>query len=577
MKRKLIDYDVFERIESDSMSAAQRELVDAEPILSKALGSCGVALRCYGPDTVVYESCDGSFVHATYKIQDKHVVFENIEQLVIDEDDSKKKSKETVTRMVEAILEGDENKAKSHFDSYLEMPTTIRSFKEGAFARTRMQEEAASQEKSGSKCPKCVMAVKKDKCMEWANLCDNVKGYTEFKQFGSVMKESEAQYDKKGNIVGLRLPTGPARNEAKLIQLTWQHMLDTDVKVLRGKAKMMAESQEFCKAIAELKRHNAFSDSDALEEALENIVSKWPEVLYLTEGELSQLIKVALETVNATNYDDQACDFMAEGILRVAHHAYQDRVNKVLTLAGVDQIKEDEEDPYAIFKGVATEFYPSLDEADKVEMDVFVDLYETLREVHKLADAQDNNYVKAETAAHLDELVAILKQEAEPTMEVLTSAAKWLTMLVETNLETQDWVPSNSTHQTVQGDHPAMAQKAKHPYVPARDFSGDWGDSAPVSDGKNYKGGLADEMRSRSWGNVGGSDTYPALQNPYIPKPFGDYTGTEKGVDKASDSTGQWTSGDTWPNLQNPYIPSAETPQSYKMNKGAEKDLVVDK
>jgi len=98
-----------------------------------------------------------------------------------------------------------------------------------------------------------------------------------------------------------------------------------------------------------------------------------------------------------------------------------------------------------------------------------------------------------------------------------------------------------------------------------------------VSDGKNYKGGLAGEMRNRAWGNYGGGDTYPSLQNPYIPKPFGDYTGTEAGVDKASDSTGQWTSGDTWPNLQNPYIPSAETPQSYKMNKGSEKDLVVEK
>jgi hypothetical protein len=84
-------------------------------------------------------------------------------------------------------------------------------------------------------------------------------------------------------------------------------------------------------------------------------------------------------------------------------------------------------------------------------------------------------------------------------------------------------------------------------------------------------------MRNRSWSNWGNGETYPELKNPYIPKPFGDYTGTEKGVDKASDATSQWSSSDTWPALQNPYVPKAETPESYKMNGGKEEDLVVDK
>ena len=85
-------------------------------------------------------------------------------------------------------------------------------------------------------------------------------------------------------------------------------------------------------------------------------------------------------------------------------------------------------------------------------------------------------------------------------------------------------------------------------------------------------------MRNRSYGNEAGPDVFPALQNPYVPKPYGTYTMKgEKGVDKANDATGQWGSGDTWPDLQNPYVPKAETPQSYKMNHGKEADLVVDK
>jgi len=149
---------------------------------------------------------------------------------------------------------------------------------------------------------------------------------------------------------------------------------------------------------------------------------------------------------------------------------------------------------------------------------------------------------------------------------------------METNLDTSEWNPSNKVHITTSGDHPRMAQNAGVPYSPKNDFSGDWGDVAPVSDGKNYKGGLASKMRNSSYGNVGDSETYPSLQNPYVPKPFGDYTMKgEPGVDKNHEGgLGQDQGSDTWPSLQNPYVPKAETPQSYKMNKGKEQDLVID-
>ncbi len=156
--------------------------------------------------------------------------------------------------------------------------------------------------------------------------------------------------------------------------------------------------------------------------------------------------------------------------------------------------------------------------------------------------------------------------------------AAWLNNLVETNLETAPWNVSNSTYITRAGEHPRMAQNAQHPYTPSRDFSGDWGDVAPVSDGKNYKGGLADEMRDNAWGNWSNNNTYPELSNPYVPRPFGKYTINDPdGADKSGDSDwSRWQSNDTWPALQNPYVPKAETPYTFKMNHGKEKDLVVD-
>ena len=67
-----------------------------------------------------------------------------------------------------------------------------------------------------------------------------------------------------------------------------------------------------------------------------------------------------------------------------------------------------------------------------------------------------------------------------------------------------------STHVTVEGEHPNMGPKPKKPYKPAKDFDGHWGDPIPLVDKK-----------------------YPSLVNPHIPG--------EKPTD--------------FPNLSNPYVP----------------------
>jgi hypothetical protein len=128
-----------------------------------------------------------------------------------------------------------------------------------------------------------------------------------------------------------------------------------------------------------------------------------------------------------------------------------------------------------------------------------------------------------------------------------------------------------------------MAKKASHGYAPSKDFSGNYGDPAPTigQDDMNYKNSKnAKEMRNKAWGQEGGNDVFPNLKNPYVPQPFGTYTMKgEKGVDKDQGNLLS-NSKDTFPSLKNPYVPKEEVGtggKGYKMNKGKEKDLVVDK
>jgi hypothetical protein len=580
MKRKLINYDVFERIEKDSLSTAQKELIEAAPVIARALQVDCLDLRCYGPQDVLYETCDGSFVHASYRMSNGYIQLDNVEELVINEQTEIKKQREVIGEMLDALLEDKEERANQLFSEYLDLPKTHRIFTEKkvekAIKDNGFLARIGKKKKKNMSMESCKRPNMQRVVNEWGTICNNVFDYLKYREYGPILNESRIKRDEKGNPVAMRVPSMDIRNEMKLLSFDWK-TLNTDVISKRSDAKTLSEDVNFAQAIAELKRHNALSDNNSLEETLENIVSRWPYVIYLTQDELAESIKVALEAVNAANYDDQTCEFMAEGILRMAHNTNIDRISKILRLAGAT-VDESSKDAYAEFKNVVDTFYPSLDEASQLEMQIFVDLYEAVRHVHKIANEENNHVIRAESASHLNELLPILQLEVEPSLEVAESTAEWLSNLVETNLNSKDWSVSNTPHITVSGDHPAMADKSRHSYAPASDFSGDWGDPAPVSDGASYRGGEANLMRNKAYGNLGGSDVFPSLQNPYVPTPFGDYKiKGEKHVDADSGQLAHWGTSDTWPSLQNPYVPAAVTPYTYKMNHGNEPDLVVDK
>jgi len=603
MKRKLIKFDAFEKLQSESLSNSELELTESAPILARALGLESLQLSCYGGENALYECNDGTYVHVNYVIKEGAVAFENIEQLVIDETSEGEKSRGVLRKMLESVLEGNDKQADVCFEEYLNLPSVKRVFfeekklrsapirKNGkivGYKKVRWQTTPRHREspavtarrmrakkinfRKRSPSQKNLLRLKRQRITrqigEWANLCETVNDYLGILEHGNVIKESVARHDNEGNVVFLKLPTYHARNEAKILTFNWK-TLNTDVKVLRGNAKKLNEDTDFIKKIADFKRQNGFSDNNAMEEACEEIVSRWPEVIYLTQSELAKSIKSCLETAGAVHFDDQTCEFMAEGILRLAHNTYTDKVNRVVRLSGNKTPEGD--DAYLGFAEMVDVFYPTLDETHKLEMQVFVDLYSAIREVYEAAQADDNTLVATEAANHLNELASIIRGHVEPEVTVVESAVDWLTELVETNLETSDWNPSGSVHTTLNGDHPKMAELAKKGYSPAADGSGDWGDPAPVSDGKSYKGGLADEMRGNSWGNIGGEDAYPSLSNPYVPKAGEFKIKGEKDIDSDSDQLAT-DQGDTWPTLQNPYVPKSVVPQ---LNKGKEADAVA--
>lgn len=613
MRRKLINFETLERIRQGSLSAAERELREAEDVLAAALEVDGLSLNFLTQSQAIFENLDGTYVRADYGIKQNYLTFENIEQLVVDEESATKHSLDAVRGMVEAILKDDAEKADSYFDAYMALPNikrTLSEGREGGFIRDAGEARAAGKSKSrnakanpglsksrkrkldsvsldtgkrskrdslnlGSaddpnyqkryhKMRKAKNAARKvidakgnvkiKKAMkEWATISEGVLGYVSYLEHGPTFEKSFIQKDDGGNVTALRIPTKDLRTEGKLLKFNWK-TLNTDCKVLRDGAKTVSHNENFTKFVLAAKRFNGVSDNSGFQESIDSIIDQFPSVLFLTQGELATQIGESLKSANVNNFDDEVCDFLAEAILKNAHDVYTDKVARILNLSGVGKIEG--KDQYAEFKKVVDQFYPNVDENFATEAKVFADLFEAVSQVADLASHIKDEELGRDSNFYLDELKEVLEGRAAASAEFAEEIAEWLVSIVETNLTQSDWVPVEKPHITVNGDHPAMAEKARKGYSPAQDSSGDWTDPAPqIDDDLNYKGGAAERARSNSWGNVGGNDTYPSLNNPYIPKAADFTMKGEKGADK-EDGLGYEGGSDTWPNLQNPNIPA---------------------
>lgn len=599
MKRKLIDFDAFQKIREESLTNAQTELEAAGPLLAQALGLNDLTVESFGDGEVLFESDEGDFVRANYDIKGGYVSFDNVEQLVLNEETEARAGREVISRMLDALIESDEAKAEALFGEWINMPRTHRLFSEERKLRTVPKYKTVGGKKkivgyrkakwnttpktreSGSKTAKRMRSKKINnrrmpaglkkflagkralvnrsigkKMQEWAVVSENVLNFVDLQVNGPDIDRVQT-LRREGDVVAVKVPTIALRNEARILKFDWKTM-NTDLVVKRRESKRMHENEEFARTVADLKRLNALSDTKEFETALENAVTKFPGVVYLTEGELAGIVKSALEGVNATNFDDETCLFISEGLLRTAHDAFVDRVSKIVRLAG-GRLNERSEDKYAGFRAIADEFFKRLDEGAELEMQAYVDVYESLRSVHELAKEEGNTEVANETAVHLDDLLPIVSGRAEMDLDALEDAAEWLYDVAEAT-QPEDW-KTDHPHVTHDGEHPALAGKAKKYQSPA-EMQGSTPEYHHTSAGKGEDAEAARELGSDGWSNIGGEGVYPSLDNPYVPKAETPSIKGERSVDGDSGQLAHWGSDETWPNLSNPYSKASVTPKS---------------
>lgn len=603
MKRKLVSYEVFAQLRENPLTNAVKELIEAEEHLARAIDTDTLKLSSFNDSQVIYEQNDGSYIQASYTLSEGKINFKNVEQLVIDEQSEQEKGKSILKDMLEAILDDKEIDAKGKFDEYITLSSKryhrdcevcSESVMEEGYARLYGSAERTKGKslpkisyRSGSKDKKRSEAAKlghkrhqssylrgvhkrkrnlnkerarrkryagvrnrlhvlnagknynfKKKMTEWNTLSGNVLTYLDFSQNGHVLSETVVTDS------SVSIPDSKTRSEAKVLKMHNDHLLKTDVKILRENAKRLSFDQKFCQAIAEIKRYNNISDANQLEESINKLIQKYPVVLYVTESELAKTISLSLASVGITNYDDDICKFLSEGVLRGAHHIYSERVERIMKLA---KKEVQTEDSYADFQKAVDDLYAKLDESFQLEMKMFEDLYNATVEVHKIATESKNDTVKMEAQDFISELQGVLEGKTIASMDLASDVAFWIESLVESN-----WEVEKEPYHTVSGDHPILSKYAKVPGHPDSMFGYEGGIPTASGDDKNLNHDK--EMQLHGFSNIGGKDVYPDLNNPYLLEPF-------KGNKEEEDGLGNWQSDETSPNLKNPYLLPAWMPK----------------
>ena len=546
MKRKLIDIDVINAIENKSINVAMKEINESCDILAKKLKTESLKVHCLSESEVTFVTPQNTYIHATYTLDNNNLLLENIKELVVNEESEKIANKKFITNMVDAILEDKKELASEMFESYIHMPLSKKVFKEGFGSKksSKINEETT---KKSSEFDSVKNLFRKSKIEEFKAISENIQEFLNFKKGNPLFSSVSSSHDENNNVVSVKLPRLKLRNEGKVLSFNWKTP-SAEVTYQRSGAKKVVKENNFLRAMNDLRRANAISDMKEVELTLENIVGAWPTLVYLTQNELASMIKEALEASDSSNYDDETCHFMAEGILRTAHHAYSDSVSKVFKISN-QEISED----YETYRETCEKVFPVLDDQYNREFKSFVDTYKMLDEALNIVSKNNgSSIVKSKIAEALEELESVVSGTSELNYNALESGNNIIKSITEAfNLPmAANTIDSyGSPHTSLGGDHPVLAKKAKVDAFPSK-YNGDY-KGVVTSDGKKI--GVDEEAKAAH--TSGGKDIFPALSNPYVPKDVIPQVNDKDPNKVEGDSLATNQGNDTWPNLNNPYIP----------------------
>jgi hypothetical protein len=586
MKKTFVSFEEYKNIEKNSLTAVERELSEAAEFVGRVCGDANMQLYCINEDVATYVNTDGNLVQANYTVEGDKILLENIKELVVEQENLNASRKAIVAAMVDNILEDNLEIANNDFSGYFETPVVKSQLREGVILEAEEKKDKKKKKKKGlpeglrkylekhgsplgkkhkmgkhdkrkmkkdsldhKRLKKVAEKAGDHKLKEWGFIARNILEFVDFRQDGDFYQNVRTQRDSKGNLTGVAIPRSNVRNEGKILMLQYKDMAN----IIDGRYKVLSESfgqqANWLKAVNDMRRFNAMSSGSDLQNCFENVIGAWPNLLYMSRGELANKINEALEMSGARNYDDDTCAFLADGVIRTAHKTYTDKVGKIFNAAG----RQTDLDDFEAFAAISEAVFRKADETIRAERQVFKDLYRSLSEVYRIARTMGDEATGFEVSSLIHECESVLKNENAPSLGVAEDLALYLESATQAlDFDGASWTVMSPVI-SINGDNPFIHKYGAMNGSPG-DHKGPY-DLSPTSDGHTVK---TDVTGMEYYTNMHGKDLNPNLHNPYAPE-AGNFE-IKGATPMVSDTFELGTSGgkDTWPALMNPYIPGKE-------------------
>ncbi len=537
MKRKLIQFNEFEELKNQSLSATVKELVEAEEIIAQKLGENSVSLVSFNDGTCLFESADGTFIRAEFLKDGNNIVLENIERLVINEESEREKSLEILETVVKAVFNGDTKTAEQAFDQYVNID--MNRIKRERYAESKESAEVLNEDykvrlygtrgkggspklfaRQGSKDPEKARAAKLGHTRHPSSYKTGAN-----KRKSKLSQERARRKNYKSSYSTLRAKSGGSQYSG------------------RRKKRMLAEwlklSQNVFGFMDFQENRSTLTETFLVENADGTTTLTLPNAQKRNEGKVLMMqydlmktdLKIFRESARRLTSNSEFCQLIGEarranalsddehldetlknvvdkfpGVLYVTAKEMANVVAEALKFAGINSFDDKmcafladgiqrtavemyservdriikvsgeeakSQDKFENYIAAVNQVFPKLDESARLEYKMFEDLFDAANEVRQVAQECQNEAVNRDAKVFMSELEEILSGRQPPQLELATEIAEWLETLAETNLSGEDWNVVKTPYQTENGDNPAMFFKAKQGYSPSADGGAD--------------------------------------------------------------------------------------------------------
>lgn len=434
MQTKVVPSTLLSRFREEGFHGRERELKAAEEQLAERLGLEKLSLHSFNETTAIYEAPNGHYVRAGYKINRNkgEVFFAEFADLRVNNQSLQRENREDLSKLVGSLLDEDTSTAEQVLQKYLERRRVIKEATEDVLVTPKedIPQGPGEEEIRASNIRQAVQeALGTAALFEMESVVGGAakKVGIDFNTMKNAAQQASKEYGSEP-VQQITLKTIDTQAQSRLATDRQEKMVE-EVVTARRSITPLREKEAFAEATKKVKTLNATGELDQIGEAMSELVTSAPELLYLTIDELAEEVRGVLEAADAKNWDDQLCLDIAEGAQKLAAGVYTKKAARISEAAAVlwEGDEEVSDDNWEAYKEVTHRLFNRIVEGEKSLQRSAQEVTEIIERVVPILQDEGYRAQNTDITAIARSLGRFKKELETPTLEKLEEVVKFIT------------------------------------------------------------------------------------------------------------------------------------------------------